>query len=288
VRSGDLDEARRHASTRDDWQILAGILATAARHDEAIEALCELVRLDPADTRVRASLARTFVARGDAVRAAEYLTAEMTGDDPALLLAVCEIQLRAGRTDDAVALARVVIGDEPSLVDEVARLGLEAAPHAADAGFRLVGMATDAWADQAQWRVAAATLKEFVQIVPNHVPALVRLVEIGVDGGLPSIASHAQAHLTDTYIAAGAATEALVAAEDLAQREPWNPAHIERLRQALRLTGESNPDAAIAQRLSREFALPREPFEPQADSTATRPTIISFPKGAAPARRARR
>src|SRR6185503_5607633 len=45
VRSGDLDEARRHASTPDDWQVLAGAFGAAARHDEAIEALCEAARL---------------------------------------------------------------------------------------------------------------------------------------------------------------------------------------------------------------------------------------------------
>ena len=48
---------------------------------------------------------------------------------------------------------------------------------------------------------AAAALQEFVTRVPNHVPALMRLVEICVDGGLEATMYSAQALLADAYIA---------------------------------------------------------------------------------------
>ena len=88
--------------------------------------------------------------------------------------------------------------------------------------------------------------------MPNHIPALMRLVEICVDGGLEATMYSAQAQLADAYIAAGAATEARFIAEDLVAREPWEKANVERFRRALVLLGEPDPDALIAARLSGE------------------------------------
>ena len=88
--------------------------------------------------------------------------------------------------------------------------------------------------------------------MPNHIPALMRLVEICVDGGLEATMYSAQAQLADAYIAAGSAAEARFIAEDLVAREPWERANIERFRRALVLLGEPDPDALIAERLSGE------------------------------------
>jgi tetratricopeptide (TPR) repeat protein len=93
-------------------------------------------------------------------------------------------------------------------------------------------------------------LQEFVTRVTNHVPALMRLVEVCVDGGLEATMYSAQAQLADAYIASGSATEAMCLSEDLVAREPWDRANIERFRRALILTGEPEPDALIADRLS--------------------------------------
>src|SRR5262249_32897805 len=93
---------------------------------------------------------------------------------------------------------------------------------------------------------------EFVTRVPNHIPALMRLVEICVDGGLEATMYDAQAQLADAYLAAGAASEARFIAEDLVAREPWEKAHIERVRRALVLVGETDPDSVIASRLAGE------------------------------------
>ena len=95
-------------------------------------------------------------------------------------------------------------------------------------------------------------LQEFVTRVPNHIPALMRLVEICVDGGLESTMYSAQAQLADAYIEGGQATEARFIAEDLVAREPWDKANIERFRRTLVLLGEPDPDALIASRLSGE------------------------------------
>lgn len=137
------------------------------------------------DMRLRALRARVYVARGDAVGAAEHLLAEMADGDPALLLAIAEIQLRAGRHDQGIALVECVIAKDPALRDDVVRLGIEIAAHQIDAGFLLVEMAADAWAAEAKWRAAAGAFREFVAHAPEYVPALVRLREIEAAAARP-------------------------------------------------------------------------------------------------------
>jgi len=97
--------------------------------------------------------------------------------------------------------------------------------------------------------VAAITLFQLA-FHPDSTPALIRLVEIAIDGDLPDVASRAQAQLADAYLKSGDAAEALVIIEDLATRERDNPAHIERFRQALLALGESDLEGAITRRLN--------------------------------------
>ena len=65
------------------------------------------------------------------------------------------------------------------------------------------------------------------------MPALLKLVEVCVDGGLESTMYDAQAQLADAYLAAGQGADARAIAEDLVAREPWEGAHIDRFRRAL-------------------------------------------------------
>src|SRR5262249_35943803 len=107
-----------------------------------------------------------------------------------------------------------------------------------------------------EWAAAAATLEAFVRRVPNCIPALVRLVEVAIDGGLEPIASKAQARLADTYLMKGMGAEALAVIEDLAVRESGDARHMDRFRRALVLVGEENPDEEIARRMNTMIALP--------------------------------
>jgi len=102
---------------------------------------------------------------------------------------------------------------------------------------------------------------------------LMRLVEICVDGGLEATMFSAQSQLADAYIAAGAATEALFIAEDLVAREPWDNANLERFRRALELSGEPNPDALIASRLSGESPFTSTDLLLAGDSQLFEPTV---------------
>ena len=93
-------------------------------------------------------------------------------------------------------------------------------------------------------------LQEFVTRVPRQIPALLKLVEVCVEGGLESTMYEAQAELADAYLATGQAAEARGIAEDLVAREPWERAHIERFRRALVMLRVDDPDSVIAERLS--------------------------------------
>ena len=250
IDAGDFASAIACATTAQQFKALAAVLDVAGHPEEALAAMREAGRLDPADIALRTQLGRAFVARGDMAAAAEYLTLETAGDDPALLLTIAEMQLRSGKLDEGVAIMRRLLDEDPARRDSVALLGWNLADRAPEAAFLTVGIASDVAVAQNDWPGAAAALQEFVTRVANHIPALIRLVEVCVDGNLEATMSSAQAQLADAYIEAGAAIEARYIAEDLVAREPWEKANVERFRRALVLLGEPDPDALIAERLS--------------------------------------
>jgi tetratricopeptide (TPR) repeat protein len=254
VAGGELPRAREHATTVDQFRSVASAFEAQGNTEEALETLRSAVALNDADIELKAELARAFVAKGDLETAAQYLTVETAGDDPDLLLTVADIRLRgeAESVDEGLAIARRLIEQDRTRRDRVAQLGWTIAEHSPEAGFKTVELAADTAVGENDWGAAAAALQEFVTRVPNHIPALMRLVEICVDGGLEATMYSAQSQLADAYIAAGAATEALFIAEDLVAREPWDNSNIERFRRALELSGEPDPDALIASRLSGE------------------------------------
>jgi tetratricopeptide (TPR) repeat protein len=285
VAAGDFEHARQCAVTVDQFKTLAAALDAKGHPDEALQALRDAALLDPGDAPLRAHLARAFVARGDMASAAEYLTVETAGDDPHLLITVAEIQLRAGKLDEGLALVRRLLEEDSSRRDDIALLGWTIAEQIPETGFTVVELAADSALAQSDWASAAAALQEFVTRVPNHIPALMRLVEICVDGGLEATMYSAQAQLADAYIAAGSGSEARFIAEDLVARAPWEPSNIERFRRALVLLGEPDPDALIADRLSgqtpfttTDLGLDSGEFQfPPMDQAAPEPPLPAAP-----------
>ena len=128
-----------------------------------------------------------------------------------------------------------MLADDPSRRDALVILGCSIAEVNPDAGYECIEVAAGTAIAADEWGSAAAALNEFVNRVPNHIPALMRLVEICVDGGLEATMHSAQAQLADAYLTVGAGTEARVIAEDLVAREPWDRSNIERFRRALAL-----------------------------------------------------
>jgi tetratricopeptide (TPR) repeat protein len=229
----DFAGARDCAATPEHFKALAAAFEANGQPDMALEALSDASRLSPADSGLRVRLARAFVARGDLVAASRFLTAESAGDDPKLLLTLAEIHLRGEQPDQGLGVLRRLLALHPDRREEAAFLGWSVAERAPDVGFAVVELAAETAAAGEDWASAAAALQEFVTRVPNHVPALMRLVEVCVDGGLEATMYTAQAHLADAYIALGQAAEARFIAEDLVAREPWDRSNLGRFRSAL-------------------------------------------------------
>jgi len=250
--AGDIERARECATTVEQFRMLAAALESQGKTEEALETLRQASAHNAHDTELKAELARKFLARGDMQTAAEYLTAETAGDDPELLMTVADIRLRGDKAEEGVAIVRRLLEDDSSRREKIAMLGWSVAETHAEAGFQVVELAAENAVSEGDWAAAAAALQEFVTRLPNHIPALMRLVEICVDGGLEATMYSAQAQLADAYIAAGSASEARFISEDLVAREPWERANVERFRRALELLGEPDPDGIIAERLSGE------------------------------------
>ncbi len=250
VAAGAPDMARKVARGSVELKQIAQAYEKAGQADAALEVLGEVAALDPADIEVRAGLALAYVSRGDLARARTYLSAATAGDNAALWLTLAEIELLGGRNDEGrAAIVQALKLDREQAQNAVA-VGCRLAESNPAAGYQFIDAVADAALAEGDFAAAAVGLHEFTMRVPSHLVALMRLVEICVDGGLESTMYEAQAQLADAYLESGRGLEARIISEDLVAREPWNRANLDRFRRALVMLGESDPDAIIADRLS--------------------------------------
>jgi tetratricopeptide (TPR) repeat protein len=252
---GDEEEAgKRFKALHDD-------LLEKGRTVEAIDALKEFVRINPLEREARSMLAKAALGRGDIAGAREFLDEESAGEDPELLLPLAEIELRSGELSRAKGLLGRLLAADPTRRGAVADLGWSFVDSNPETTFTCIDAAADAAMAAAQFQEAATSLQDFVGRVPGQIPALLKLVEVCVDGGLEQPMYQAQELLTDAYLAANQAAEARVIAEDLVAREPWEPSHIDRFRRALVMLRVSDPDSLIAERLSGQSPfMAHDPF----------------------------
>ena len=274
------DEKRAATLFRD----LHADLIEKRRETDAMAALREAVRLNPADLEGRNILAKTALAAGDLETARGYLDRKSAGDDPGLLLALADIELRSGRSDQLREILQALLSADRGARQSVLNLAwtfLESSP---DAAFVCVDAAVDAAIHAREFDEAASLLQEFVTRRPSNITALLKLVEVCVDGGLESMMCDAQTQLADAYLAAGKASEARAIAEDLVAREPWEGAHIDRFRRALVMLRVSEPDTVIAERLSGTTPfVARDHFSGAVEAPATPPEPpAETPPAAAP------
>jgi len=262
------------AATR--FRALYEDLQEKGRAADALDALREAVQLDPKDVASRATLAKAAVESGDLPTARTYLDRETAGDDPTLLVALADLELRSGHLDQAREILPKLLGLNRDVRHTIVELAWALSPANIDAAFVCVDAAVDAAIAADEFDEAAAALQEFVTRQPGHVPTLLKLVEVCVDGGLEATMYEAQAQLADAYLGAGKGSEARVISEDLVAREPWERGHIERFRRALVMLRIPEPDTVIAERLSGQspfvatdhFADPAEVAAAQAAAAA--------------------
>ncbi len=250
--SGDVARARGVATSTAELKQIAAALGGAGRHDEVLDVLASVAERDPADLDVRASLAQAFFGRGEMERARNYLSPESAGSNPALWLTLAEIELASGRIDQGRAAVTQTLALDPSARELVLALGCRLGEKSPDAGYPCIETLVDGSLGNNDYPAAASALQEFVERANHHVIALMRLVDVCVDGGLEQTMHDAQARLADAYLEVGRSLEARIISEDLLAHDPANRANVERFRRALVMQGESDPDAIVSQRLSGE------------------------------------
>jgi tetratricopeptide (TPR) repeat protein len=242
--------ARQFASGVGELKQLVAAYEKAGQSEAVLDVLAQVAEADPADLEVRAGLALAYVNRGDLDKARNFLSADTAGSNPALWLMLAEIELRGDRLPEGrQAVVQAITLDREKTKDAVV-LGCRLAESNSEAGYQVIDAVADAALAENDFAAAAVALQEFTTRVRSHLVALMRLVEICVDGGLEATMYEAQASLADAYLEAGRALEARIISEDLVAREPWNRVNIDRFRRALVMLGESDPDAIISDRLS--------------------------------------
>ena len=248
----DPAEARPLARGADDLKQVADALDKAGKHDAALEVLGEISAADPANFEIKANLAQAHIARGELDKAKAFLSPETAGTNPTLWLMLAEVELRANRMSEGKVAVLEALKLDRSQTTAAVVLGCKLAEVNPEAGYQPIDAVADLALADNDFAAAAVALQEFTSRVPSHLVALMRLVEICVDGGLESTMYEAQAQLAEAYLAGGRALEARIISEDLVAREPWNKANLDRFRRALVALGENDPDAIIADRLSGE------------------------------------
>ena len=257
-------------------------LLQKGRTEEALAALREAVKYNYDDVEGRAELAKAAVASGDLEVAKSYLDRSVAGDDPAMLLALLEIELRSGAPDSARALLKELLHRDTTLRPRIVELAWTLAPASPPAAFVCIDVAVETELGAGNYMDAAAMLQEFATRVPGQIASLLKLVEICVDGGLEAIMYETQAQLADAYLESGQGAEARVMAEDLVAREPWEHAHIDRFRRALVMLNVADPDTVIADRLAGQGPfIATDPFVAPESFGEPEPPLLR-PHGAMP------
>ena len=247
---GTPELARKVASGANELKQVASAFERAGQADLSLEVLGQVAEGDPSDLEVRAGLALAYVAKGDLDKARTYLSAATAGYDPALWLTLGEMELTAGRTAEGRAAIAQALKIDRNQTQAAVVVGCRLAESNPEAGYECIEAVADAALAEGDYTAAGLSLHEFTIRVPTHLVALMRLVEIYVDGGLEAHMYEAQAQLADAYLNVGRGLEARIISEDLVAREPWNRANLDRFRRALVMLGEGDPDAIIADRLS--------------------------------------
>jgi tetratricopeptide (TPR) repeat protein len=259
IRLSELDpndfEARLAASyirvrtgkaTAADLLDLSRELDIRGRTEEAEALLEEVVRRDPGAIEVRLRLTRAALTRNELDRARQFLPDATSSTDQTLLLTAGEVLLKLDEIEDARELLARYLSLNPEGAEAVAALG---DPLPQPARYAMVDLLVDQASSNHDYRKAARRLQTFLDRAPRHVPALLRLVEVCVDGDLDATLTTAQEELAEAYLSTDDADKARVIAEDLLLRNPRSVTHRDRLRRVLVTLGEEDPEAVIAERL---------------------------------------
>ncbi len=248
---GDIDGARRFATAPEDLRTIASELLVQGREDEALQLLAQVLAADPEDIDARLRLARAHISRRDLAQAACVLEEVAARENPQVLLTLAEIELRARHVNEAGRVLRNLLAKDHEQSTQIVMLGCALGETHPDAGFECISAVVDMSVASGDLEFALSVLERFVARAKTSVPALLRLVEICVDGDFEHNLYRAQVQLADAYLAAEQWAEARTLCEDLVDRRPDEAANITRLMTALGHLGVPDAEGVVARRLQR-------------------------------------
>jgi tetratricopeptide (TPR) repeat protein len=248
VAKGDVDQALEYASSAPELVALADAIEARGDAARALTVLERAVALDRSRPIVE-RLVRGYASAGDHERARTHLDALGDINETGLLRLAAELRADAGDHETSRGLFARLLARDPHAAAAIAARGATLALSSPDAALVHVESAAETLLLHGDFAGAAGAYQSFLAHQPKHVAASLRLVEICVDGELDTLAA-AQSGLVDAYLAAGRGAEARAVAEDLVAMHPGDPAHVERLRQALVLTGEPDVEGVLAERVA--------------------------------------
>jgi tetratricopeptide (TPR) repeat protein len=232
-------------------------LEKAGRGAEAEDLLAGLIKLDPDNVDARVQVVEAAMRRGDDAAARAALPASPEESHrPEVVALAAELELKAGRLDAArPLLQRLLSLDRSRGRVTIRELGERLRAHDLSIAYACVEAVVDDQTTAREFVDASEALKRFLKVSKHHVPALLRLVEVAVDGDLDKDVTLAQRQLADAYLAEGEAMKARVIAEDLLSRDPRSLSERKRLHRALVALGEDDPDGIITELLSDQLGL---------------------------------
>jgi tetratricopeptide (TPR) repeat protein len=187
-------------------------LQKAGRDAASLDALAQVVALQPSGVAQRRELAARYVAAGQLDNAGRLLDAATAGAEPDLLLALGQLELARNENAAASATLTRFIAAAPERWADLLRMGGELG-HAGDAerAFLCSQIVVDDAVLRGDWARAIDVLQQFLVHGP-HTPALAKLVQVAADAGRADVLEESRARLTDAYLQRGQRQEAEAAA----------------------------------------------------------------------------
>jgi tetratricopeptide (TPR) repeat protein len=226
-------------------------LDAKGRSDEADALTLSVIELDPDDVQARVRAARAAMRRGDHAAARAVLQDPESSDSYDVALIAAELALAEGENAASrrTWFERLLVLDKVRAASDLVAFGDRLVAEDVDASYACIEVLADHHAVASEFRESTDLVSRFLTASPKHLPALLRLVELCVDGDFDAELTDAQGRLADVYLEVGQYLQARVISEDLLSRDPRSAVQRDRLHRALVAQGESDPDAVITELL---------------------------------------
>ncbi len=233
VEAGEAEAARDAAQTSEHWHAVAGGFTRAGRERDALDAVERALAANPDDLGSRVQLARAAMAQQDLPRARDVLGPVTGSGDPMVQLALAEVELRSGDFAAGRSALRRCLAGRDDLAAPCIELACAIGPESPEVGFAVAETVVRYAEAGGDTDLALDTLARFLAVVPRHVGALEALIEVCGQTFYENQRYHAQVQLADVHLASGTFERARLLAEQLIAARPDDPAHVQRLAQAL-------------------------------------------------------